>query len=115
MICPRVKVALSNLQDVQIPELTNEPAPSCPFINSVPRSQPESQRGASQLPVQTEAGDRASQPDFELSEPSADVASIRSELSTVPGSYTGFANRPFPASTPNKQVMMLAASVLCTV
>ena len=115
MICPKVKVALSGLRDVQNPELTKEPTPSCPFINSVPRSQPESQRGASQLPVQTEAGDRASQPDFELSEPSADVASIRSELSTVPGSYTGFANRPFPASTPSKQVMMLTTSVLCTV
>lgn len=32
-----------------------------------------------------------------------DVTSVRSEMSTVPGSYTGFASRPFPASTPCKK------------
>ena len=63
------------------------------------------------MPVHMEAGDRPSEPDFELSEPTADVGSIRSELSTVPGSYTGFASRPFPASTPSKQVMMAMMSV----
>nr|KAG5703039.1 hypothetical protein BaRGS_016200 [Batillaria attramentaria] len=34
-----------------------------------------------------------------------DMESVRSELSTVPGSYTGFASRPLPASTPSKKRM----------
>ncbi|XP_025112777.1 coiled-coil domain-containing protein 18-like isoform X2 [Pomacea canaliculata] len=32
-----------------------------------------------------------------------DLESVRSELSTVPGSYTGFASQRFPASTPSKK------------
>ncbi|XP_076455304.1 uncharacterized protein LOC143289931 isoform X2 [Babylonia areolata] len=63
---------------------------------------------SSRLRTQRDAGDHSTLPDLQLSAPTAsveDVRSVRSELSTLPGSYTGFASRPFPASTPSKQAL----------
>ncbi|KAK7491639.1 hypothetical protein BaRGS_00017092 [Batillaria attramentaria] len=44
-------------------------------------------------------------PSFAAAASMEDMESVRSELSTVPGSYTGFASRPLPASTPSKKRM----------
>ncbi|KAL8561181.1 hypothetical protein ACOMHN_029252 [Nucella lapillus] len=59
--------------------------------------------------IRRDGGDQSSvAPEVQWSVPSAsteDVRSVRSEISTVPGSYTGFASRPFPASTPSRPTL----------